>query len=98
MQVTDITRSKRLYELSGWDSSVYIMGVPAYGIDLLLDKLYSQDLDDNYMSLSVCHHDSSRSWRAVFGHYLQYADTPINALADLCIALFKEGILKKGDV
>lgn len=106
MNVASLELTKELYELSGWgwdkkharfetytnhpaDNNAY-GAYPAYDLGFLLRKIYSTGIS--------IHTTEEGQWGAIcheFRNKAFFADTPENAVAELSIELFKQGILRK---
>lgn len=102
MSVSNLELSKRLYELSGWGTDSregryfdrnYPV-VPNYDLGYMLRKL-----ENRQYNTSLYHSVTQNQWRCMYKGYDfgKTADTPEDATAKLCIALFESGILKKED-
>lgn len=108
MNVTSLKLSQELFEVSGWSDTTYeYWGVqkrlevrtilntdsaatPAYDSGYLLAKLPNMMFEWwNQDSIHLIYHTASGENVSID------ADTPANALAKLCLELFKSGILTK---
>lgn len=108
MQVASLELCKTLFELSGWSEPVnaywYADGLyneyqtapetelvsPAYDLGYMLRKLpQPRSLTETYLD------PRTLGWKASCREFDGLAETPEDAAAKLCIALFKQGILKR---
>lgn len=99
----------RLNDATAYEPSFkneWFAGIPAYELGYLLRKLPRKidDVDGQILFLSIFPSPTnSTQWEANYGGidykavlpYQAYADTPENAIAKLCIELFKQNILTR---
>ena len=109
--VASLDLCKELYEVSGWDYTEGLKSfydkdgdhaygkhrfegdgeIPAYDLGFLLRKLPNQKGLRFYDNMWEAFHDDYSSK----GDIEEYADTPEDAVAKLCLTLFEKGILTK---
>lgn len=107
MNVASLELSQQLYELSGWRNTTNTFGssrerldwiqtdngkgwyLPAYDLGYLLRRI------PGYCHLEHSAETGKMLWMAYHSEQnTQYAETPEDAVAKMCIELFKQGILK----
>jgi hypothetical protein len=114
MDFADIALCQQLFELSGWEDTSFkydedgktVMsaaemadgeGTPAYDLGYLVRKLpYSVSVTALRAGFTTT--AAPMRHRPPHFHYLARGDTPEDTTADVLIEMFKQGVLKRGEV